>query len=633
MFDLYKDNRDAALGFLAGNISPGKPLNFGESVEAAWTAHGAYQMSVSKENAKADVIGGLLSAYKDATGEDLNQTVTMTPDGLADTGATFAMPSPEQMRQRYEQTRAQRPDLKLAPFPDDQTIETMALDRMRAARIHYDAAQERGMSGLGDFIGTAASSLRDPINAASMAFGAGAASGILRTALIEGGINMGSQAAVVAATYDTRRKIDPNYTFDQAMYEVAAAGVGGAVIGGTLKGLVKLFEGVDRAKLPRPVNDALNVASAEAKATETNPFPGSAVDAAKHRELLDTVTHQLETNNEPITLPEGQTPFTARQAEATQALTRDLSAPLTPEQFDAAIQKRSVSLDPELFTKAGAIDQDITQVRARLDEIKAQREAAAPQLQGVDARVAELEQQLSQITGKRRSSPKAQALRDEIAQLKATPAAIQDETLARLASDEQMLRLRLVEKINDRARLGPDINAVRQRALEEADKIGMAPGAPDVRAVEAPVRIATPEVQALKAEIDKLAADGTPPQQVDALRKAVDESATKVAEPAVPVDTPSAAAPAPPREPPTPGLSADAIRETAATPQVADAAAKLAQDLADKASDEGRVLMTHVDDSGAAIPLTQVLREVEDEQNLASEIAACAIGKAEGPAP
>lgn len=824
MFDLYKDNRDAALGFLAGNISPGKPLNFGESIENAWTANGAYQMSVSKENTRTDIIGGYLEAYRQTTGEDLNQTNTLTPDGLVDTGVTFALPSPADMRQRYEQTRAQRPDLKLAPFPDDQQIEAMTIEKMRAARIHYDEMQARGGSGLGDFLGTAASSLRDPVNMASMAFGAGAASGVLRTALIEGGINMGSQAAVVASTYETRRKIDPNYTFDQAMYEVAAAGIGGAVIGGTLKGLVRLFDGVDRAKLPREVNDALNVANAEVKVADSNPIiGGGAIDAAKHKELVDFLSRDLASHNRPVEVSD----VLARYENQSQAM--DPTAPMAPgataRRFDAnnnyvdvtykVVEASSLVtshgddftanpaypqvLQPRDRSRAASVEQVNTIANGIIPERlgpnpdagngapiigpggvvesgnarvmglrkayqlgKAEDYRGFLQAQGFDVtgikepvlvseRVSQLtDAQLQEFTGASNRATVARMSTVETARSDAR--LLNEETLSALAPDDitsaanRDFTSKFVRQlpIGERAAFYADggtlsVDGVRRiqaallaRAYEDPGVLGRMLEDPDsnIRAIGSALTDAAPSWARLRDDV----AAGVIPQSLDITREVlaavrlvmrsrdervpllmlVDQadmlgggpspmtraildgmfkdpdltkpasraavadllntyadqarkvvpgldmfgqaplSAGEILQAAVkkatgrdvvaPVDigVPTAiaqvdvqplkaAAPAISDIPPgvvQAGLTETAIREAAASPETAKAAEKLAQDLADKAADEGRMLFTHLDDASKPIPLAQALKEIGDEESLAAEIGACAIGNA-----
>ncbi|MDJ1633204.1 hypothetical protein [Rhizobium rhizogenes] len=152
-------------------------------------------------------------------------------------------------------------------FPEAGYLDTESLRRSSSAISSVKTLQDNSTSwasSLGGFAGTAVGAMRDPLNAMTMAFGAGPAAGILRTAATEGALGAGAQALGTAVAYDYRKQVDPNFNFSTAAYEVAAAGVGGAVLGGGLKGLAGLWERLRTGDWPSHVVDAANVVQREA---------------------------------------------------------------------------------------------------------------------------------------------------------------------------------------------------------------------------------------------------------------------------------------------------------------------------------------------------------------------------------
>lgn len=113
--------------------------------------------------------------------------------------------------------------------------------------------------------------------------------------------------------------------------------------------------------------------------------------------------------------------------------------------------------NPELFARIAALDNDIASARAGLERLGQER---ARTISLTDAQrqrqIADMEKALAQFTGKRRASPRAKALREELSKLKEAGA---DPALARLAERETLLRMRLVEKQMERARVGVELTA------------------------------------------------------------------------------------------------------------------------------------------------------------------------------
>lgn len=188
--------------------------------------------------------------------------------------------------------------------PTREEIEREAV-RRGSETVSGGKAMERRSTGIGSavggFAGAAAGAMTDPINAASLMFGASAASGILRTALVEGAIGAGSEAVVQGVNFDWRQKIDPGYSLGDAVSEVAAAGVGGAVLGGSIKGLAAAWQRAKTGQWPSHVKDTANVVTREA-AIPASRFEKSLAGDTAHQGALYKSLDDI-TRGRPVELP------------------------------------------------------------------------------------------------------------------------------------------------------------------------------------------------------------------------------------------------------------------------------------------------------------------------------------------
>lgn len=121
------------------------------------------------------------------------------------------------------------------------------------------------------FAGAAGGSLRDPIQLGSLFLGGGAGGArtvlgrILMTAGTEAGVNAATEAALQPSVQDWRRRAGLDNGFDQALTNIAFAGVLGGVFGAGGRGLIEVLErqpagAAVRAALPPDVRGALDAA-------------------------------------------------------------------------------------------------------------------------------------------------------------------------------------------------------------------------------------------------------------------------------------------------------------------------------------------------------------------------------------
>ena len=221
-------------------------------------------------------------------------------------GATLIRQGNQKAQQWFEQWKGRNPSADLA-FPTPETMEAEALRRMGGARQESNSLQARSntmRSGVGGFLGTAAGAMTDPINIAATALGAvsgGLAGGILRTAMIEGGVNLASETAIQALTLGDKQKADPTFGAADALYEVGAAGVGGAVLGGGLKGLAAAWSRAKTGQWPSHVRDTGAVLTREATIPASR-FEKTVAGDSAHRAAVMKAADDIQ-RGRPVELP------------------------------------------------------------------------------------------------------------------------------------------------------------------------------------------------------------------------------------------------------------------------------------------------------------------------------------------
>lgn len=289
--DLFAEDQSSAASIARANPVAGAAVTFGEAYDAAVTTAREYGNSLAEAGNRYDVVQSALDRFEDASGE-----VMANPEGAL-VGPTRAALY-DRIRNRFAEFSAANPTAALT-FPTEDEVAAGAVATARAAlQAEQRLAGRPGTfaSGAGSFLGGVWGTATDPLNIASMAFGAPASASILRTALTEAGIAAGSQAAIEGVTADFKQEVDPNYGAGDAAGAVAEAALGGLVLGGGIKALVT---GAQRVFGPRPpttaVRDAVNVAEREASILDTNPLPDAGVAGqASHRSALTKAATDIE---------------------------------------------------------------------------------------------------------------------------------------------------------------------------------------------------------------------------------------------------------------------------------------------------------------------------------------------------
>lgn len=243
------------------------------------------------------------------------------------------------------------------------------------------------------FGATAAAAMTEPLVISSMAFGAPFSAGILRTALIEGGIAAGTEVPIQMMVQAKRQKFGEEASLSEAMTAILAAGAGGFLFGGLVRGAMQAPGGV-RALLQRSreLPDNLRtseVRSAEAylerviEAEEATPFVDTPQARAAHDERMTASARALEEDGRVADLPPAPQRVVrqAEPSEPVEGLSGNLAETVATVRRDA-LQRQE-------------IDEQARGVAETLAPLVEDAEAAAAMLRDLQARPEQAESLLA----------------------------------------------------------------------------------------------------------------------------------------------------------------------------------------------------------------------------------------------
>ena len=216
--------------------------------------------------------------------------------------------------------------------------EVSLLGKQEEEKFSSNIGQANSTSAKVFGIGGAALSsvVTDPINLATLPFGAGASMGILRAMGTEALLNMGIEAAEIPLYKEWADRVGRKYGVQEAAMDVATAGLGAAGIVGALKAAgkgVSLIRGqsmqyLDKLaaskNLPSEVRDAAKYQSRVAHVDEEIPFGdiGDSSSVATHRQALDETRKALNEGRQP------------QYSETVQRFSKDLEEPANVKQVE-----------------------------------------------------------------------------------------------------------------------------------------------------------------------------------------------------------------------------------------------------------------------------------------------------------
>lgn len=466
MFDFYSNEAAGALAQAARQPAASLETSPAESFSLAREAADRFGNVLASQRNTADAAQDWLDDFERKTGERLQNPYALgyNPMGW---DITAALNQLDTVRKRAAAKAAELGDDTLN-FPDENVLYTKGVQKARdalGAQARAAQGQQPFGTGLASMLGGFVSQADDPANLAlnAVALAGAPTGGTLLRGLIGTGAMFGAQTlAEDVATYGYRQAVNPEFGPGDVAHDVVAAAVGGMALDAGGKAVAAFFRRlrttnpsvVDR--MPLEARDAGIVGERVADIDAQNPFKGVAGQTA-HDEAIISVERDL-LSGKPPELPG------ATRAEAS-APTGDVFAPSRPSPFEI-VDRHAIASNPELFERVNRADQDIVQARQRLTEL--QQPAAGDNVFGsLATRIDDLQGQLDAITGKRRSSPRAKALRQQIEDLTAQSASLDADAAARTGNLADTLRSRLVEAQTERARLGPEVRAAREAAAKE----------------------------------------------------------------------------------------------------------------------------------------------------------------------
>lgn len=472
MFELFDASLQNQLA--KAQASPARTLetSAGDAFSAAWEANERYRSMGAMAQNTADAAQDWLDGHEKLTGQKLPNPYTAGGGFL-----TFDYDAYSKARKAVEdatqKVAIERNDPAYA-FPDDQALYRAGVAKARAAMQRAAQAQE-GQRGFGSTLAELGAGLLSPfgdpvdasLNTIAMAT-MPAGGGLARSLLTVGGAFAAQEALQGTVNLPYQQAITPERGIGDVVKESLMAGASGMALdlGGRGAGMLwrRMMRKVPEvaAAVPPEARDAAIVAERAADLDAQNPFRGPSGEAA-FNEAVPAVEKALM-NDQPVVLPQSV-------ADEAAARTGQVHAPVVPDASDL-IDRQAYSISPKLFQQVSDLDNRIAQARAEIARVQDQL-GAADGGGALTNRIAQIQGELDQITGKRRSSPRAKALRAELeglqsqeAQLAQSPTPA-DDTL-------QTLRLNLVDLQAERGALGPKVRAVREHA---AKMIGVDPEA------------------------------------------------------------------------------------------------------------------------------------------------------------
>lgn len=241
-----------------------KPVEFGEAWDSSASMGRAVKQVTSRDNQRFDEWDNFLADIREKTGEAI-------PNPMVAGRGDIGLAAKRSILGRLSKLRSQRPELEL---PEDPDAEIERRTDATLSRIVRDARSIDGrpktLGGLaGSIVGDIQTMVTDPVQLPTIVMGAGAARGILQTALIEGGIGFGQSVAVSALTARDRVRVDPQFGWAEAAGDAVSGAIGGAAIGGGFKALARGLGLLRGADIPRSLRDAANVTESEAQIAST----------------------------------------------------------------------------------------------------------------------------------------------------------------------------------------------------------------------------------------------------------------------------------------------------------------------------------------------------------------------------
>ena len=367
MLDIGLDKVDTSI-LPSKGWSPGSPASAGERFSLELEAFRLGSLSNSQEMGRYRAYEDIITRVRDLTGEDIVNPMALSPrkiDRKHFNVAGAGQPSRNEQIQTLSEAieRAKEIDPTIPQIGD---IEQSVFDKAKAA---HNAAFRAGevsspWTGPAAFAGMMAGAMTDPANLATLPLGAPARLGgnvairTLKAMMVEGGIAAGTQAGIEVSTSDFKKASGIE---DSSLANILAAGLGGAVLAGGLRGISELVASRAASKIGLTLDQLDSLAVAGRYADDVSSTP-KGMDVEQHLDNLEAAILSVS-RMEPIT-PQGSFSLVRGLPDIREE--RLLAIALEDEKFAAGL---------------GTLGPDITPARA---DILARLEAVESQLKNPD---------------------------------------------------------------------------------------------------------------------------------------------------------------------------------------------------------------------------------------------------------
>lgn len=294
--DMFQGAIEAGDQAVAASAARDLPAGFGETFDVAWRSGTEFHNSAGYAIARERALDDYRDYVRGKTGEQLPHLGVAQGGELAMYGSDFV--SLDDFNAAQAKIAEKNPGLGLQPLTDAD-LDTMT--RRRMAKAHEDAAamsaRETTWGGTaGTVAGVLAGGLSDPVAVATLPLGGLGEAGIALRALEFAAIAGGTEAAIAAASYNTREAALPG-SGKEVIGDIAGATLFGGILGAGFAALGKLFKAGDRP-MPTAAREDINALTSEAQINAANPFPTVAGSAAARDGLNDAVRSAVR--GEPV---------------------------------------------------------------------------------------------------------------------------------------------------------------------------------------------------------------------------------------------------------------------------------------------------------------------------------------------
>lgn len=372
---------------------PALPRGFSERLSLEFDSFRATERSISEEL-------GLYVAYEDAAEAIYKATNERPANPMTSPPAAATVPeadevpglTPPTMGATRERTaeewdkavkrlKEQHPDASIDLWDTERVRKEADRRALEATRRAQRGALVPTFSGeVGAFLGAVGGTLTDPLVLASLPIGAGrtaattVAGRILRAAAIEGAVGAGAQIGVEAYAQPFRERLGLE---NNAGFNILAAGAGGAIFGGGLRGLAEAFRairGISPELPPRAQQDAMAAVEREL----STPAPRAEADQV-NLDLADRAVRRGETAPvRPVETGETARVFTAAGRGIDVRYEVVELSDLVPSQTDDLTVNAAypAELQPRDRTRA-ASEAQVTNIAGNLEPARLGRSAEA----------------------------------------------------------------------------------------------------------------------------------------------------------------------------------------------------------------------------------------------------------------